>query len=64
MILINSSLAHPGTVALKAFHGLIRFKDSSRDFLENCAISFFRLRILLHAYVQTVYVMGGGKKKF
>jgi hypothetical protein len=25
-ILINMSLAHAGTVALKAFHGLIRLK--------------------------------------
>ena len=46
MILINRSLAHVGTVALKAFQGL---KDSSRDFQPNCAISFFRLHLMLHA---------------
>jgi hypothetical protein len=36
-------------------------KDSSRDFLDNCAISFFRLRLVLHTCVQTFDVMGEGK---
>jgi hypothetical protein len=29
-------------------------KDSSRDFFENYAIIFFRLRLVLHACVQTL----------
>jgi hypothetical protein len=49
------------TVTLKAFYGLICLKDSSRNFLENCAISFFHLRLVLHACVQIFDVMVGVK---
>jgi hypothetical protein len=45
------------TVALKANHGLIRLKDSSHGFQPNCAISFFRLHLVLHACVQIFDVM-------
>jgi len=41
------------TVALKANHGLIGLKDSSRDFQPNCVISlFFYLHLMFHACVQ------------
>jgi hypothetical protein len=50
------------TVALKAFYVLIRLTRSFRYFSENCAISFFRLRLVLHACVQTFDVIDGGKK--
>jgi hypothetical protein len=33
-------------------------KVSSRDFSPNYAISFFRLHLILHAYVQRFDVMG------
>jgi hypothetical protein len=35
--------------------------SSSRDFSENCTISFFYLRLVLHACVQTFDVMDEGK---
>jgi hypothetical protein len=49
------------TVELKAFYGLIRFKRFVSQYPENCAIIFFRLRLVHYAYVQTFDVMDGGK---
>jgi len=41
------------TVALKANHGVIRLKNSSRDFQPNCVISlFFYLHLMFHVFVQ------------
>ena len=39
-------------------HGLIGSKHSSRNFQPNCAISFFRLHLMLHACIARFDVMG------
>jgi hypothetical protein len=47
------------TVTLKVFHGLLGLKDSSHDFLENCAIFF--LSTLCMCYIR-FDAMSGEKK--
>ena len=52
--LINPSLAHIYGSTTLSNHRLIRLKKSSRKLTTICAISyFFRLYLILHAYVQT-----------
>jgi hypothetical protein len=61
MIIINPSLAHAGTVALKAFYGLIRFKRFVSQFLRELCNYFFSSTFSTPCIRQTFNMIVGDK---